>query len=100
MMVDTNKVVLTAEHRQAIAETLVGRDVDLDRVYRALEEAATRYRIFSRDHEVAATHDTRIVMLARTYSRFISDHSDEISRRAMLDIDKGKVARLPVGERR
>jgi hypothetical protein len=97
MTVDMNEVVVTDEHRRAIAGTLVGRGVDFDRVYRALEEAATRYRIFSRDHEVTATHDAGIVMLERTYSWFISDHTDEISRRAMLDLDKDRVVSLNVG---
>jgi integrase len=35
---------------------------------------------------VAAMHDTSIPMLERTYSAFISDHSDEHARRGLLDI--------------
>jgi integrase len=34
---------------------------------------------------VASVHDTSVQMLERTYSRFISDHSDALTRRAMLD---------------
>jgi integrase len=48
---------------------------------------------------VGAQHDTSTEMIEATYSKFITDFSDEITRRAMLDIDKGKVAHLPVGER-
>ena len=35
---------------------------------------------------VAASHDTSIVMIERTYSRFIGDHADALARKAMLDI--------------
>jgi len=49
---------------------------------------------------VAAQHDTSVGMIEATYSKYITDHSDEITRRAMLDIDKGKIAQLPVGEQR
>jgi hypothetical protein len=35
---------------------------------------------------VAANHDTSVAQLERTYSRFIADHSDTLSRRALFDI--------------
>jgi integrase len=47
---------------------------------------------------VAAQHDTSVEMIEQTYSKYITDHSDQIVRRAMLDVDAGKIARLPVGE--
>ena len=34
---------------------------------------------------VATLHDTSVVMIERTYSKFIADHSDAVSRRALLD---------------
>jgi hypothetical protein len=34
---------------------------------------------------VATTHDTSVAMIERTYSRYITDHSDVLSRAAMLD---------------
>jgi integrase len=34
---------------------------------------------------VATTHDTSVAMIEKTYSRFITDHSDIVTRRAMLD---------------
>ena len=35
---------------------------------------------------VAAQHDTSIVMLERNYSAYVLDHSDSLSRRALLDL--------------
>jgi hypothetical protein len=35
---------------------------------------------------VAVNHDTSILMLERTYSRHIGDHSDALARVALLDI--------------
>jgi hypothetical protein len=35
---------------------------------------------------VAANHDTSIVMIERTYSKYIADHSDGVARHALLDI--------------
>jgi integrase len=34
---------------------------------------------------VASLHDTSVAMVERTYSKFITDHSDALSRRALLD---------------
>jgi hypothetical protein len=34
---------------------------------------------------VAVNHDTSVVMLERTYSRYIGDHSDALARIGMLD---------------
>jgi len=36
---------------------------------------------------VATKHDTSILMIERNYSKYISDHADNLSRRAMLDPD-------------
>jgi integrase len=41
---------------------------------------------------VATLHDTSVVMIERTYSKFITDHSDALSRRALLDTTR------PIGE--
>ncbi len=48
---------------------------------------------------VAANHDTSVTMLERTYSQYIGDHSDAISRRALLDTARptaGNIASLKV----
>ena len=42
---------------------------------------------------VATLHDTSVVMIERTYSNFITDYSDAVSRRALLD-----TARSPIGK--
>src|SRR4051812_2729034 len=34
---------------------------------------------------VASTHDSSVMMIEKTYSRFITDHSDALSRRALLE---------------
>ena len=34
---------------------------------------------------VASTHDSSVLMIEKTYSRFITDHSDALSRRALLE---------------
>jgi integrase len=34
---------------------------------------------------VAVQHDTSVVMLERTYSKYIADHADALSRSALLD---------------
>jgi integrase len=41
---------------------------------------------------VAVNHDTSVTMIERTYSRYISDHSDSLSRKGMLDLDPPNVA--------
>lgn len=35
---------------------------------------------------VAVNHDSSVAMLERVYSAFVADHSDQLSRRAMLDL--------------
>jgi hypothetical protein len=52
MTVDMNEVVLTDEHRRAIAETLVGRDVELELVYRQLEYAWAGYHALEQDRKL------------------------------------------------
>src|SRR5262249_34768230 len=37
---------------------------------------------------VATLHDTSVKMIERTYSRYIASHSDEIARRALLDVSQ------------
>ena len=36
---------------------------------------------------VAVNHDTSVVMIERTYSRYIGDHADALARKALLDLD-------------
>jgi len=51
---------------------------------------------------VATLHDTSVKMIERTYSRYIASHSDEIARRALLDVSQppaATVVALPPGRR-
>ncbi|MGJ5216956.1 hypothetical protein ACQR1Q_08860, partial [Bradyrhizobium oligotrophicum] len=41
---------------------------------------------------VASLHNTSVQMIERTYSKYITEHSDEISRRALLQ------DAVPIGE--
>ena len=45
---------------------------------------------------VAAGHDTSVVMIERTYSRYIGDHSDALARGAMLDMAPADKPKLTV----
>ena len=36
---------------------------------------------------VAASHDTSVAMIEKTYSKFIADHGDSMMRRAVFDLD-------------
>jgi integrase len=37
---------------------------------------------------VASNHDTSVAMIEKTYSRYITDHTDALTRRALLDLDR------------
>jgi hypothetical protein len=52
MTVDMNEVMLTDGHRRAIAETLVGRDVELERVYCQLAHVLEGYQILEQDRKL------------------------------------------------
>jgi site-specific recombinase XerD len=43
---------------------------------------------------VAILHDTSVKMIERTYSRHIASHSDEIARRALLDVSQPAAANV------
>jgi integrase len=43
---------------------------------------------------VATLHDTSVKMIERTYSRYIASHSDEIARRALLDVSQPAAANV------
>jgi integrase len=75
------------------------QDGDHERLYRqAAESAGVKGTIYALRHSsivrallanvpvrvVAATHDTSVVMVERTYSSFITDYADEIARRGLL----------------
>jgi integrase len=43
---------------------------------------------------VAVLHDTSVAMIERTYSRHIGDHSDQVARRALLDLTEPAAANV------
>jgi integrase len=51
---------------------------------------------------VAASHDTSVAMIEKTYSHFVMDHADAVARRGLIDLDTGaggpggNVVSLPV----
>jgi integrase len=50
---------------------------------------------------VAVNHDTSVAMLEKTYSHYIGDHSDGLSRRAILDLDETGAANIiPIWQQR
>jgi hypothetical protein len=57
---------------------------DLDQ-YERTAVAATLVFSLTPIRVVASLHDTSVAMIERTYSKFITDHSDALSRRALLD---------------
>jgi integrase len=75
------------DYREDIAEVVraIGRDPEETTIY-ALRHSSI-VRALKRNvpvRIVAATHDTSIVQIERTYSKYITDHSDDISRAALL----------------
>jgi integrase len=77
----------SADYRKDVAEVVkaIGRDPDETTLY-ALRHSSI-VRALKRNvpvRIVAATHDTSIVQIERTYSKYIADHSDDISRAALL----------------
>ena len=42
----------------------------------------------------AAKHDTSVAIVEATYSKYISDHADALSRRALLDPNAGRVSNV------
>jgi integrase len=78
------------DYREDIAEVVrgIGRDPEETTIY-ALRHSSI-VRALKRNvpvRIVAATHDTSIVQIERTYSKYIADYSDDISRKALLQHD-------------
>jgi hypothetical protein len=48
---------------------------------------------------VAAQHDTSVLMLERTYSANIGDHSDALGRRGLLHVDPADEKIVSLGRR-
>jgi integrase len=82
------------DYRADIAEVVraIGRDPEEVTLY-ALRHSSI-VRALKRNvpvRIVAATHDTSIVQIERTYSKYITDHTDDISRAALLQHEPAPV---------
>jgi hypothetical protein len=78
-----------ADYRQPFinAVTRVGLDPDVVTLYSLRHSNIVRQILANTPLRViAANHDTSVAMLEKTYSAFIGDVSDAMTRRALLDV--------------
>jgi integrase len=74
-------------YRGPVREIVTGLGLDPDEVtlYALRHSSIVRQLLLNVPIRIiAATHDTSVAMIERTYSRHIADHSDALSRRALL----------------
>jgi integrase len=77
-----------SDHRHPFARAVTSAGLDPAEVtiYALRHSSIVRQLLANTPIRVVATlHDTSVVMIERTYSKFITDHSDALSRRALLD---------------
>src|SRR5207244_11004133 len=90
-----------ARHRDIFRAVVAAAELDPDEVtlYALRHSSIVRQLIANVPIRIVATlHDTSVKMIERTYSRYIASHSDEIARRALLDVAQpsaGNVVALP-----
>jgi integrase len=85
-----------SDHRHPFdrAVTRAGLDPGEVTIYALRHSSIVRQLLANTPIRVVATlHDTSVVMIERTYSKFISDHSDAVSRRALLDTTRQPTGR-------
>lgn len=78
-----------AQGRGAEAEAIEGAGADLDdaTIYALRHSSIVRQLLAGVPiRVVAASHDTSVAMIERTYSRYIADHADAMTRRALLNL--------------
>jgi integrase len=84
-----------SDHRHPFerAVTRAGLDPTEVTIYALRHSSIVRQLLANTPIRVVATlHDTSVVMIERTYSKFISDHSDAVSRRALLDTTRTAIS--------
>jgi integrase len=84
-----------SDHRHPFkrAVTRAGFDPTEVTIYALRHSSIVRQLLANTPIRVVATlHDTSVVMIERTYSKFISDHSDAVSRRALLDTTRTAIS--------
>jgi integrase len=73
---------------RAVVEA-AGLDPDVVTLYALRHSSIVRQLLANVPIRIVATlHDTSVKMIERTYSRHIASHSDEIARRALLDLSQ------------
>jgi integrase len=85
-----------SDHRHPFerAVTLAGLNPAEVTIYALRHSSIVRQLLASTPIRVVATlHDTSVVMIERTYSKFILDHADALSRRALLDTTRQPIGR-------
>jgi integrase len=76
-------------HRFARAVTRAGLNPSIVTIYALRHSSIVRQLLANTPIRVVAVqHDTSAVMIERTYSKYIADHSDALSRRALLDTSR------------
>ena len=85
--------------RTTIARTLpryvkaIGLDADEVTLYALRHSSIVRNLLLNVPiRVVAASHNTSVAEIERTYSKFITEHSGNLSRRALLDHQAAQVA--------
>ena len=72
-----------------------GLDPEIVTIYALRHSSITRSLLASVPIRiVAAAHDTSVAMIERTYSRYIADHADMITRAAMLEVEQPAAAKI------
>jgi integrase len=77
-----------SDHSRLFARTVraAGLDPDELTIYALRHSSIVRHLLASVPvRVVAVNHDTSVVMIERTYSRYIGDHADALARKALLD---------------
>ena len=96
----------TRHHRNDFRAVIGAAGLDPDEVtlYALRHSSIVRQLLANVPIRIVATlHDTSVKMIELTYSRYIASHSDEIARRALLEINSQAPAAanvVPLSKRR
>src|SRR5262249_30361454 len=80
-----------SDHLRPFARTVarVGLDPDEVTIYALRHSSIVRALLGGVPARVTAVnHDTSVVQLERTYSKYIADHSDAVARQALLNLEQ------------
>jgi integrase len=87
----SGEVWRAGDHRLAFRRTVarVGLDPDEVTIYALRHSSIVRALLGGVPARVTAVnHDTSVVQLERTYSKYIADHSDAVARQALLNLEQ------------